>query len=68
MMVVESSPRSVENVMQAPASTPGSIRGNVIRVEELRRAAQQTYGGSVEIPEELREYRLSAGPPRAKTA
>ena len=38
------------------------------RVEELRREAQQTYGGPVEIPEEFREYRRSAEPPRAKSA
>jgi hypothetical protein len=31
------------------------------RVEELRREAQHTYGGPVEIPEEFREYWVSIG-------
>lgn len=30
------------------------------QVEELRREAQQTYSGSVEIPEEFQEYRVGA--------
>ena len=43
MMVVDSSPSSVEKVMMAPAMTPGSMRGTVMRVEVRSQDAPQAY-------------------------
>ena len=61
---MDRSPGSVENVMQAPATTPGSMRGNVIRVEVRSHEAPQvadasSIAGSICVSAALAERSLS---------
>ena len=63
MMVVDSSPRSVEKVMLAPARTPGSMRGKVIRSEVRSQEAPQvaeasSMAGSICVRAALAERKI----------